>query len=184
VFLMAGTIDLAKKAQDLGLRAFARVAQSAPRPVGLLVAGAGAGEAELKRLAVKLGVEHSVAFLGWQEPDDMDVVFLASDVLVHPAHYDPFPLVVIEAMSFGCAVIGSDHCGSIEERVTDGINGYSFPAGDADALIGSMQRLVLDLSHLASVKREARKTAETWPMDRGVEIVRRTMDSLIHREHR
>jgi glycosyltransferase involved in cell wall biosynthesis len=179
VFLMAGTLDLEKKGQDLGLRAFAIARREVEVPIGLLIAGAGSGEPALKQLARRLGVERSVRFLGWQEPDEMEAVYLACDALVHPAHYDPFPLVVIEAMSFGRPVIGSDRCGSVEERVRDGLNGYAFRAGHVSELVEALKRLSNDPEHLTSLKREARETAETWPMERGVAIVRKALEALV-----
>lgn len=178
VLAMCGTIDLKKKAQDLGLRAFARAAREAARPLGLLVAGGGDQLPGLQRLANELGVADSVAFLGWQEPEEMDAVYVAADALLHPANYDPFPLVVIEAMSFGRAVLGSDACGSVEERVVDGVNGYAFPAGDVDAMADRILRLA-DREHLRRLQAAARSTAESWPISRGVEIIEQTIDELM-----
>ena len=179
VFVMSGTIDLAKKAQDLGLEAFARLRSRVARPVGLLLAGAGKELQLLEQRARELNVDGIVQFLGWQEPDEMNSVYLAADVLLHPANYDPFPLVVVEAMSFGRAVIGSDQCGSVQERVRDGVNGYSFRAGHLDELVAAMSRLAEDHEHLISTQLEARRTADTWPLERGVDIVRAGMNRLI-----
>jgi glycosyltransferase involved in cell wall biosynthesis len=178
VFAMAGTVDLAKKAQDVGLRAFVRMREMTSRPIGLLIAGSGRDEPALRDLARRLNLGREVAFLGWQEPEEMEAVFLASDVLIHPAHYDPFPLVVIEAMAFGRPVIGSDRCGSVEERVVQGINGFSFPAGDVESLSSAMLELASDAALLANAKAAARATAEAWPMERGVEIVRQALQSI------
>jgi 1,4-alpha-glucan branching enzyme len=182
VFVMSGQIDLIKKAQDVGIRAFARVMKAASEPVGLLIAGIGPGEEELKQLAQNLGVTDSVAFLGWQEADEMDSVYMAADALLHPANYDPFPLVVMEAMSFGRAVVGSRTSGSVEERVQDGVNGYSFPAGDEEAIAEAMKKLVDDPERKEALQRAARVTAETWPISRGVNVVRETMNRLLAAE--
>ena len=179
VFVIAGTIDLAKKAQDLGLRAFARARKESKRNIGLLIAGAGPEESTLRNLAQALGIAEVTAFLGWQEPDEMDSVYFACDVLLHPAHYDPFPLVILEAMSFGCAVVGSSNCGSVEQRVRHGENGYAFEPGDEAAATAAMLALIGDRAHLTLCGRAARETAETWPMSRGVEIVRSAMKRLI-----
>lgn len=172
VFLMSGTIDFAKKAQDLGLSAFAQCKARTPVPIGLLIAGAGPDQEQLRQQIEDLGLSGAVAMLGWQEPDDMDAVYQACDVLLHPAHYDPFPLVVIEALSWGRAVIGTATSGSVEERVVDGESGYSVPPGDVAALTAAMEKLSRDELLLIKLKAHARQAAEAWPLSRGVAIVR------------
>lgn len=172
VFLMSGTIDFGKKAQDIGLSAFAQCRARTSTPVGLLIAGAGPDQERLCQQLDDLGLKDSVAMLGWQEPDDMDVAYQACDVLLHPAHYDPFPLVVIEALSWGRPVIGTSTSGSIEERVIDGVSGYSVPPDDVPALAAAMERILCGEKPLSELKTGARKAAEAWPLSRGVAVVR------------
>jgi len=47
-------------------------------------------------------------------------------------------LVVNESLSYGCPVVVSDLCGCVPELVIDGVTGYSFVAGDVDALSAAM----------------------------------------------
>lgn len=175
LFTINGTIEFKKKAQDLGLRAFAQCCQYTERSVGLLIAGEGPDRAALEELAQKLGIAEKVAFLGWQEPHEMELVYLASDVVVHPAHYDPFPLVILEAMSWGRTVIGSDACGSVEERIVHGQNGFVFQSGNLNQLSACMAHVVADRGLLHKTSVAARQTAEAWPVERGVDIVKRQM---------
>jgi glycosyltransferase involved in cell wall biosynthesis len=179
VMATVGTIDFAKKAQDFGLRAFAKARQQSKLPLGLLVAGAGKELPLLERMVRELNLESSVALLGWQEPEDMEAVYSAMDVLVHPAHYDPFPTVVLEAMSWGKPVIGSSACGSVEVRVRSGVNGEAFEAGDEAQLVAAIVKLASDPSYLRSASVAARKTAEEWPLERAVSLLRTGMDQLI-----
>ena len=66
---------------------------------GLFIAGEGPNRKDLEELVEGLGLGKHVTFLGWLEPDQMEALYIATDVLVHPALWDPFPLVVLEAMS-------------------------------------------------------------------------------------
>ncbi|HRV93784.1 MAG TPA: glycosyltransferase family 4 protein [Anaerolineae bacterium] len=175
VFCMSGTIDLDKKAQDLGLRAFAKCYQRTVRPIGLLVAGAGPDISQLEALAKELGITESINLLGWREPEQMDAVYTAMDVLLHPAHYDPFPLVVIEAMSYAKPVIGTSTSGTVEERVKGGVNGFAVPPQDIDAMHFAMMRFIEDPILLESANLAARKTAEAWPMSRSVNIIKQAL---------
>lgn len=175
VFCMSGTIDSQKKAQGLGLRAFAECIQKTSCPIGLLVAGSGPDLDQLKALAQELGITKNVNFLGWQEPDQMDAVYMAMDVLLHPAHYDPFPLVVIEAMSWAKPVIGTSTSGTVEERVQHGVNGFSVPPRDTDAMHSAMMRFIEDRSLLDNASVEARQTSEAWPMMRSVNVIKQVL---------
>ena len=63
-----------------------------------------------KNLAKSLSVK--AHFLG--ASDGASEYFEACDILALLSAYEPFGLVVLEAMSYGCAVIASDKCGAAE----------------------------------------------------------------------
>jgi len=83
----------------------------------LTIAGRGA-TAPYRRLASALGVAHHVAFAGALSQHDVARLYRASDMLVHPTFYDPFPRVVIEALASGCPVITTERCGAAEIMTT------------------------------------------------------------------
>lgn len=64
------------------------------------------------RLAGKLGLDRYVRFLG--ERADMERLFGAADVLLHPTWYDPCSLVVLESLGAGVPVITSRFNGAAE----------------------------------------------------------------------
>ena len=142
-----------------------------PKPLGLLIAGDGPERQNLEALANSLGLGNSVSFLGWQEPKGVEAVYLASDVILHPARVDPFPVVILDAMNWSRVVIGSDVCGNVEDRIIPGVNGFSFPSEDVDELARIMLDLVNHPEKLPEIGAQARKTAEAWPVQRGVAIV-------------
>ena len=170
VFSMVGTL-MPIKAQEVGLQAFARCRQETECPLGLLIAGEGPDRPKLESLAHQLGLGESVAFLGWQEPEEMDAVYLATDIVVHPARVEPYGLVILETMNWSKVIISSDVCGATEDRVVHGVNGFSFPSED----VAGLSKIILDLVHhpekLTEIGARARKTAEEWPVQRGVAIV-------------
>lgn len=179
VFGMSGTIDLAKKAQDIGLQAFARCAAGVETPVGLLIAGTGKDLSQLQALAANLNIADRVNFLGWQESDGMDAFNIAIDVLLHPAHYDPFPLVIVEAMSWSKPIVGTGTSGAVEEKVEDGVNGFVVPPGNVQQMAAAMMRFVHDPSFLKSAGHAARAATEAWPIARGVCVVKGELSRLI-----
>lgn len=170
VVLMSGQCTT-KKAFDVGLRAVAKVAERGTAKIGVLVAGTGPELATLKDIAAALGLEGRVAFLGWLNPQQMDDAYGAADVLLHPARYDPFPLVILEAMAWGLVVVGTKVCGSIEDRVDDGRNGFAVPPEDTEAMAAILQSLASDRQRRQEIGAKARLRAEAWPVERGVETI-------------
>lgn len=170
VFSMIGTL-VPRKGNDIGLQAFARCRREADKPLGLLIAGEGPERPNLEALANSLELGNFVSFLGWQEPEGVEAVYLASDIVLHPARSDPFPGVILESMSWSRVVIGSEVCGNVEDRITLGVNGFSFPSEDVDELTRIMLDLVNHPEKLPEIGAQARKTAEEWPVERGVKIV-------------
>ncbi len=179
VFGISGTIDFQKKAQDIGLKTFFECQKKSTKKVGLLVAGAGDQLPKLMNLAREMGIHEKVEFLGWLEPAGMIDFYMAIDVLFHPAYYDPFPLVVIEAMSWGIPVIGSTTCGSIEERVISRVNGFTVEVGNVSEMVAAMQAFE-DINLLKDASINARETAETWPISRVVEIVKKALNKYVN----
>lgn len=177
VFAMAGQITT-KKGFDLGVEAFARCAEEVDGPVGLIVAGDGPERTALGARVARLGITGCVAVIGWTEPDDMLAVYRATDIVVHPARWDPYPLVVLEAMSWGKPVIGSNACGSVQDRIENATNGFAFPSEDENALAELMRRLVVDRALRNSIGAAARATAQEWPMERGLDILRASLRSV------
>lgn len=84
-----------------------------------------------------------------------------ADVLALPSRYPPEgqPLVLLEAMSAGLAVIGSDHSG-IPHTVLDGEQGLIVPKGNAEALAGAVERMRGDPELVARLGRAGRRRYE------------------------
>ncbi len=77
-----------------------------------------------------------------------------------PSRVDNYPNVCLEALQLGTPVIASDHS-SLEEMVTDGVNGYLFRNGDAESLALCIERLLaLSGEEFAALRQGGRSTAE------------------------
>lgn len=108
-----------------------------PGPWSLSVAGRGSPvyTAELRRLAAEL----PIAFSGEVDVPD----FLGeTDVLVVPSLApETFGMVVVEAFSCGVPVVVSDR-GGLPELVDEGRTGFVVPAGRAESLQATLERLI------------------------------------------
>jgi glycosyltransferase involved in cell wall biosynthesis len=111
-------------------------------------------------------VQERVTYLGTQSPDEVAREMAAADVLILPSvtEAESFGMVLLEAMSSGRPVIGSE-IGGIPYLVSHGQDGLLVPPGDAQALATAIRTLVGDreLNHqLATHARQKAATQYDW----------------------
>ncbi len=125
VALVSAKLQPWKRPLD-ALAAFARA-----RVAGsyLLFAGDGQLRGTIEREAARLGVEGRVRLLGFVNQSELPEVYRAADVLVLPSDYEPFGVVVNEAMLCGCIPVVSDHVGARYDLGRAGANGVRLPCG-------------------------------------------------------
>lgn len=104
----------------------------------LVVAGDGEHRLRLERLARDLGLEDRTEFLGRKSRGEVQRLMDSSAVLVVPSLYEGMPLVIVEAMQRGLAVVASAVSG-IPEVVLDGETGWLVPCEDPVALAGALE---------------------------------------------
>ena len=131
----------------------------------LWIAGTGPQEEDLKRFAAKMNVVKQVKFLGWLQQDQVELAFISCDVFVHPSHFDPFPIVVLDAMTWGKPIIATQESGSAKDRVVHGTSGFLYPTGDVARLTQHMNFFIQDRTQVQNFGTESRKTACTYPVD-------------------
>ena len=107
VALFCAKLQPWKRPHDV-LRAFAKA--GAPQ-AHLVYAGEGPLRGELEAEAKSLGIAANVRFLGFRNQSQLPAVYRAADLLVLPSEYEPFGVVVNEAMLCGCPVAVSDRVG-------------------------------------------------------------------------
>jgi glycosyltransferase involved in cell wall biosynthesis len=112
----------------------------------LYILGSGPQRAALEAQAVQLGIGERVTFKAWVASTDMPQQYHELDVLVLPSLTRPnwkeqFGRVLVEAMSSGVPVVGSNS-GAIPDVIGDG--GLIFPEGDTSALSSTLRCLQTD----------------------------------------
>jgi glycosyltransferase involved in cell wall biosynthesis len=114
--LFAGDIKSNRKNLDTVLKAMLMVPD-----IYLLVAGNKKGSI-YPEVAEKMGLKERVIFLGYR--NDIANLMSQVDLFVFPTRYDPFSLVVLEAMATGTAVITTKEAG-----VSALLESKDYPAG-------------------------------------------------------
>ncbi len=110
-----------------------------PLPEGweLVVAGDGPIRGELERRARGLPVR----FLGFLSHDRLADLYRSSEIFAFPSAVENFPMVLLEAMRAGCAVITSTAEGC---REVAGEAARFVDAGDGPALAAAIRELIAD----------------------------------------
>jgi len=124
---------------------------------------------KLNREVRELGIEGQVRFLGFVKYSELPEVYVSSDILVHPAEWEPYGLPVNEAMVCGIPVIVSDRVGAGYDLVEEGITGFSYPCGNVDALTKILQKILTDRKALKDMGAAVIVRMKTWTSRESVE---------------
>jgi len=131
--LFVGDIRLNRKNLDTVLYAAAKVPD-----LHLVVVG-DTTRSPYPKMAAQLGIQDRVHFLGFRQ--DVPDLMKAADFLVFPSRYEPFGLVVLEAMATGIPVITAATTGAAELVTPD--CGFVLPdSEDTQALAEALNQLV------------------------------------------
>lgn len=109
-------------------------------PVKILIVGDGTERAAIEALIVASGIAEHVAMVGYQR--DVRPFIAISDIVAITSSSETFSIAILEAMAMGKAIVASN-IGGVPEQVTDGENGFLFPAGDVKKLAECLQRIIV-----------------------------------------
>ncbi|MEQ1549762.1 glycosyltransferase family 4 protein [Sphingorhabdus sp.] len=89
------------------------------------------------------GLSDVVSFGGPVYGEEKDKLLRSADALALPTRYpnEAFPLVVLEAMAYGLAVVATPE-GAIPDMVEHGANGFLVESRDVSGLADSLQQLI------------------------------------------
>jgi glycosyltransferase involved in cell wall biosynthesis len=180
VILFCAKLQPWKRPGDL-LRAFAEAKVS---DALLVMAGEGPLRAELEALAGALGIADRVRFLGFVNQTQLPAVYTSADLMVLPSEYEPFAVVVNEAMCCGCPVAASDHVGAARDLVAPVRRQFVFPSGDIEALAMLLKDALADRGLLRSLRGAAVAHMQTWSPERNIESTLDAIEIAVARKQR
>ena len=124
--------------KNLGLLISAFLKSSAAETFHLRLIGGGPEEAILRERA---GGSPRVEFMDWVRYGDLPQVYADARFFILPSRFEPWGLVVNEAMAAGLPVIVTSAGGCQPDLVQRGENGFVFPPDEETALIEILNRL-------------------------------------------
>ncbi|WP_192847133.1 glycosyltransferase [Aureimonas sp. AU4] len=127
------------------------------------------GGPELERLRARYSEASFVDFTGKVTPEQVSNFMAESDALCVPSLWaDNSPGVIVQAMTLGLPVLGSDR-GGIPELVGDDVTGAVLPAGNRDAWMGMIMQLVQDRTRVQRWSSSALLEARRFEADVAVD---------------
>ena len=122
----------------------------------LVLIGSGPDEQILRSQADRLGLGDAVQFAGRRSETDTLEAIAGADILVVSSFMEGLPIVLMEAMAVGTAVIAPRLAG-IPELIDDGRNGLLFTPSNWNELEDRIERLLRDESLRARLVEQARQ---------------------------
>ena len=125
--------------EEKGIEVLLKSAKTLP-DIPFYIAGTGPIEANLKVYKEQHGLDN-VTFLGFKSGVDLEALISCATCIVVPSMwYENCPMTVLEALSYGKPVIGSD-IGGIPELINNNVDGFIFSTGDDNNLSSKIRIL-------------------------------------------
>lgn len=149
ILVHASNFRSIKRVKDV-VRIFAEVKKQVPAK--LLLVGDGPDRPGVENLIKELNIHDDVRLVGKQE--QIEEIYLVSDVFLLPSEYESFGLAALEAMAAHVPVISSN-AGGLPEVILDGITGFTANVGDIETMSKYAIRLLSDDELLTRMKDNA-----------------------------
>ena len=143
--------------------------------VNLVVLGQGQEQEDLKQLALKLGIQDNVDFVGFE---DNPFKYMAhADVFVNSSMREGFGNSIVEAMALGLPVISTD-CSGPAEIIKD--VGILVPSADAGALADAITKVLDDESFRKVMAKKGLYRASDFLVQTSVKNYEKLFDRLLY----
>lgn len=129
--------------------------------VTLVIAGDGPERNRLESEAKKLGVFEQVRFVGSLSKDALAATIKASDIFVLNTGYEGLSHQLLEVMDLGIPIVTTKVGGNIE-LIEDGVQGLLVPYNDSRALVGAVERLIVNPVMMTQYVQNARLRTKSF----------------------
>jgi glycosyltransferase involved in cell wall biosynthesis len=106
--------------------------------------------------------------------------YLLSDIFVLPSHFEPWGLVVNEAMASGLPVIAADCVGCVDDLVEQERTGFIVPAHSPQDLFAAMKTLALDPDLRRRMGVKAKRLIADWTLENTANITVQAWQEALH----
>jgi glycosyltransferase involved in cell wall biosynthesis len=130
-------------------------------------------------MALALGLENNVSFLGFIRGDERFSYIKAAKFLVLPSFWEVLPIVVLEGMACGKAIVASN-VGGIPYLIEDGVNGYLIKPGDAQNLAEKIILLLENGENLFDMGQESLNKVQAFRWEKIAAETSRVYSTIVN----
>ncbi len=116
---------------------------------------------DCKNLVAKLGMENSIFFTGILTKEEWKTHAMQSDIFLNTTNFDNQPVSVLEAMALGLPIV-STNVGGLPYLHKNGYDAILTAKDDADAMVGSILKILNSEKLSSQLSLRARKKAESF----------------------
>lgn len=136
--------------------------------INLLIVGDGACRGLVEQAASE---DERIRYAGRRDFTGVVEALAISDVAVVPSSFEPWGLVVNEAMAAGLPVIASDRVGCVDDLVIDSETGMVIKSGDTEALTAAMCAIAVNESYRRQLGNNAQGVIRQWDLQEESNII-------------
>jgi glycosyltransferase involved in cell wall biosynthesis len=166
IFLYVGRIEPVK-GLELLLIAFHRSKRNMQN-ASIVLVGSGSEEGKLREYCEQNNLSDRVIFTGYKQPGELPRYYAAADAFVLPSLWEPFGIVVGEALASGLPVICSSFAGAAD-LIQEGKNGYILDPHDTEKFAAILSSLIMNDDLLESLKQGALESIENFTVEKNAE---------------
>ncbi len=149
------------KSMDRLIKIFASVHEKAP-DWKLKIIGDGEERGALEALIKELDLADCVTLTGALSAEGVEREMLSASIYASTSKSEGLSFALVEAMSCGLPSVAFDVRVGPGATITDGVNGYLIPDGDADDFAGHLLKLINEPELMAELSRAALLRAEDF----------------------
>ncbi len=156
------------KGVDVLIRAFEKLKKESPENNAvLLIAGDGPQRKELEKYVE----DHHIAdvfFVGFVQLETLPELYSIADIFVLPSSYEPWGVVVNEALACGLPVVTTTSVGAYPDLVKEDVNGKVVPPKDSSKLCSAIRHILENPEISKTMSRNSLEIIKEWKYDKGV----------------
>ena len=107
--------------------------------------------------------KYHIEFVGFQK--DMESLYKRSEIFALSSRYEGFGLVLIEAMSQGCACVACDYKGRQREIIQDDNQGLCCEPDNVNTLATALEKMMMDEAYRKQVQKNAIERSKFYDME-------------------
>ena len=134
---------------------------------------------DVKQRIVCEKMEERFTLPGWVTPQDVIQWFGRGDILFMPSLSEGLPVVGVQALVKGLAIVAS-RVGGFVDLVEDGENGYLFSPADEMSMVNVLRSLLTDTGKLLRARHRSREVAVLFDIVSIVSAYEKILEEMIH----